>query len=646
MSENHDSDGGEGCGGTGGSSAPVPDPNSLQAFGLSFGQSFGQAFGQALGEQFNQGSDPSWGTTRLQRPAFDPASAVTPAVAQALATLAQPGRQIIPREPGNGPEHRGNRRAEEADVAERDEELLNSRAESSALREQVAQLQEDRQSSERAAQDAQWELSSLREKVESLEDKIRRCREDKGKDDRTIAAVNTSLERCKKLYRDQGEELTRTKALIEANAQDLSRVTALKNDSDANCVHLRADLVHARDSLAGLAQASLDSKNAEYKDVRDKMLSFRGEANQLKATLARVESSLADAQQECRRLTSDLETANAAFSGADEKRQSLDKELGLVRNSYVASEERNFQLQTKNTDTLAHLEAERNKSKSREAELALSRESYRAISERRDELKSQLGRTHSFLRQFLMGPMTLDAGWVSDQVKIMLSEESMVLIERSPETMSVWELLPPWYNGPRGQIAAQDLNGITLQLVILFRSGCWDMASGAYEVLYKLKASLLDSSTAAIPRWMGTFFFSVLSWAVLQASSAVVVRISAWQILWLLYQQWPRVCDKTFLEEGVNPICRALRNGRPDFAGLDSYDQLKSVGPFDLVCPPDKSGVLVLDSAARTMRWVAMELVSVSISGVELSPPDGPGESAIKLEPDIEQLVWAFRHLR
>ncbi|KAJ3527795.1 hypothetical protein NM208_g10528 [Fusarium decemcellulare] len=542
MSENHDSDGeGRGGGGCpGGSSAPVPDPNSLQAFGLSFGQSFGQAFGQALGEQLNQGLDPSLGPTGLQRPAFDPASAVTPAVAQALAALAQPGRQIVPWEPRNGPEHNGNCRAEEAEVPVRDEELLNSRAENSALREQVAQLQ--------------------------------------------------------------------------------------------------TQLAHA--------QASLDSKNEEYEDVRDKMLSFRAEANRLKATLTTVESSLADSKQECQCLTSDLETANAAFRGADEKRQSLDKELGLVRNSYAASEERNFQLQTKNTNTLAHLEAERSKSKSREAELALSKESYRAITERRNELRSQLGGAHSYLRQFLMGSMTSDAGWMSAQVKIMLSDEGMVLIERSPETMSVWELLPAWAPGIRGQIASQDLNCITLQLVILFQLGCWDVASGACDVLCKLKASLLDSSTAAIPRWMGSFFFSVLSWAVSKASPDLVVRIAAWQILWLLYHQWPRVCDKTFLEGSVDPICRALRNGRPDFADLESYAQLKTVGPFDLVCPPDKSGVLFLDSAASTMRWVAMEMVDFGVFGLKLSPPAGSGETAIEVGVNTAQIVWALQHLR
>ncbi|KAM5342303.1 hypothetical protein ACJ41O_013269 [Fusarium nematophilum] len=559
--------------------------------------------------------------------------------------------------------------SENADLAAEVEKLRHLKGEVNSLGEQKRRLEANNEAIKRDCHD-------LRESLAASEAKYGKWKQEM---DRLTGSVATG-ER-------QRAALQQEKAKAEAERN------RLKHELDKAHGSLKDVLEKGKSMKAQLAQCreSLQAKTSEYELAKEVQADLQAENSRLQAELAEAKSSLTEAREVSReekrkvdrfevsateladecdhlaeaerfarrendRIQIDLNAARLSLRKAEDMNQSQQKRLVIL----AGEKERLIDLLVKGREKadarerqISTITGQRKLAQMEIAQLEREGQSHKAAYKKQwsdfqgalEEQRTVLQAKESELSR-LKESADPDVKWADPLIHRMIDGEGAALVERLPPRAPEWELLPAWASWSRPGVTNQDAHSMMLELVVLSGRGTWDEESGAYEALRRLKAVLLGPSGVVMQSWVGRFLFSVLSRAVTQETTGFIVRVATWQVLLMLDQRWPGISDKAFIERSDDKVGWALRGGRPDLTHLDSEGQRQIHGQLEMFCPPSRSGLLMVDYEASTMRWVAMDMIEVSLAGVTFTPPPGLGEESMLLRLERRALIWAYANLK
>ncbi|KAM0228149.1 hypothetical protein ACHAP5_012019 [Fusarium lateritium] len=501
--------------------------------------------------------------------------------------------------------------------------------------------------------------------AQSRDDTITSLTEDKESLERTTQKLQDNLKTKENFCQEQGKELIK---LTNVSRDGEERLTAMEQDLDRSktIVHqleARMETSTRSENRLQLAIRSLESTNqAQSWQLHDKRQdcmkakqdqnALRAEVTQLQEYLTKVTNHSVDIQQQLIQARSkyvadkeSYETAakdrNAIVKDMNDKRLSLDQDVKGLRDELSSTQWQRDQFGARLASSERALATDRNALESTNEELRLANASSKKHEAAYQALADEMRLFKANTERFLVGSDSVGFDLVSLHMQNMLADDGKAMVVRTQPIITDWELLPIWNSESQCSDKTMEVDCVMLELLTLRRSQQWDQLSGVYNKLCSLKACLLSPNAATLPQWLGQFMFAMLSFAVSRESPHLMIRLAAWQIMWLLHRRWTGLSDDAFLQTSTDAIGKSLCSGKPDFTpeGL-----LNESGPIQVFCAYDKAGVVAVDLVNSTIQWVPMQYVELQLDTILLRSIHGEAYSK-QIELGQEDLVWAYNNL-
>lgn len=126
-----------------------------------------------------------------------------------------------------------------------------------------------------------------------------------------------------------------------------------------------------------------------------------------------------------------------------------------------------------------------------------------------------------------------------------------------------------------------------------------------------------------------------------ESSTALRVKVAAWQVIFLLADRWPDVVDLSFLEKaltGIKVLCdrEPLTNLPKDFASQGEF------GDATIICPKGGNGFIVLKDSE--MLWAAWRNVELDFEDktLKIGLKDGSDE---QMALPVTDWKWCFENV-
>jgi hypothetical protein len=158
---------------------------------------------------------------------------------------------------------------------------------------------------------------------------------------------------------------------------------------------------------------------------------------------------------------------------------------------------------------------------------------------------------------------------------------------------TVWhrplKLLPSWSSFSVPMVRERSIQAIFMDVLGHFERESWDDSSGAFDTLRELHDLLSQQSYETLLYPVGSLLFKLVSDAIECEATPLMVKIAAWQVLFVIEDRWADAADSVFLDkidEGIEVLCRqrGVENLPATFGAHARF------GDIVLVCPKDSSG--------------------------------------------------------